>query len=625
MPYEPHPTQASELAKKYPNQFLSEHVFQDLRVDEFKFSKGKSGNLGLNMISQYIRVPPDLSKLPEDIEKPESGWKPLAIHLNAIVTASALQKNVIPIRVDAFHITARSLAAQTTIDTAGPSALTADNSIHLNANTQKWGREDNLKALAQEVGFADDKELEFQVETKEGYNGAHMVSLVRTFREKVERSIHELLGGNVSVEWDGDKTFMIPELSSGLIPDVQHGVVANELWPIQMVDDSPTTVLKFYFVDGTKPQKEAVRTTILQSARNDAKEKYKQETGHAVAPNNPFNFVTWEDHANVKFQETTAKGESDIRITFKGTGFHTAIGTVARIEKYAEHSMVLAGLKHKCPPSKEHRRNILHEFGHALGLRHEHQGPAAQECLELDKESVKQKYGERAKDFLGRIDADGLWNYTKFDPESIMTYPIPGGWQTQKNKIEIGLALTLSKYDQATITLMYPPDVREEFNAARFRNAMATLHLDSKTAGEIIQKFTGDPEGDVADRLTKLRDRFDKSKTDGKLLYNSNIGILRGIDPASLRQSGISEFVGEMTKNRLFQSIMKNIVYRSMVQQGIPTNVSIPGAMQTEATRLIASLSMHDGVGQLVRQHRAAFSGDKSVNSTGTTAETLAY
>ena len=78
----------------------------------------------------------------------------------------------------------------------------------------------------------------------------------------------------------------------------------------------------------------------------------------------------------------------------------------------------------------------------------------------------------------------------------------------------------LSKYDQATITLMYPTDVREESNAVRFRNAMATLHLDSKTAGEIIQKFTQDPEGDVADRLTKLRDRFDKWKTDGKSLYD---------------------------------------------------------------------------------------------------------
>jgi len=61
----------------------------------------------------------------------------------------------------------------------------------------------------------------------------------------------------------------------------------------------------------------------------------------------------------------------------------------------------------------------------------------------------------------------------------------------------------------------------------------------------------------------------------------------------------------------LFQSIMKNIVYRAMVQQGIPTNISIPGAAQTEITRLIASLSVHDEVGKLVRQYNVALSGDK--------------
>ena len=239
MPRVDHPTWALQLAQKHPDQFLSEHVFQDLYVDQFKFAKGKSGNLGLNMISRHVRVPPDLSKLPPDVPKPKFAWKPLAIHLNAVVTPSALQKDdVIPIRVDAFHITVRSLAAQTTIDTSGPSALTADNSIHLNANTKKWGREDNLKALAQEVGFDNDQELKGEVEKKEGYNGAHMVGLVRTFREKVERSINELLGPEVKVRWDGDKTFIIPELLS----DVQHGIVANKLWPIQMVDNTPTTV-----------------------------------------------------------------------------------------------------------------------------------------------------------------------------------------------------------------------------------------------------------------------------------------------------------------------------------------------------------------------------------------------
>ena len=85
---------------------------------------------------------------------------------------------------------------------------------------------------------------------------------------------------------------------------------------------------------------------------------------------------------------------------------------------------------------------------------------------------------------------------------------------------------------------------------------------------------------------------------------------MSGIDPAALRRSGINQFAGEVTKNKLFQSIMKNIVYRTMVQQGIPTKISIPGATQAEVTRLIAALSMHDEVGQLVKQHGVALSGD---------------
>ena len=86
---------------------------------------------------------------------------------------------------------------------------------------------------------------------------------------------------------------------------------------------------------------------------------------------------------------------------------------------------------------------------------------------------------------------------------------------------------------------------------------------------------------------------------------------MRGIDSASLRRSGINQFVGEVTRNKLFQSIIKNVVYHTMVQHGIPTNVSIPGATQTEITRLVAALSIHDEVGQLVRHHSVAFSDDK--------------
>ncbi|KAF8550331.1 hypothetical protein OG21DRAFT_1514158, partial [Imleria badia] len=178
--------------------------------------------------------------------------------------------------------------------------------------------------------------------------------------------------------------------------------------------------------------------------------------------------------------------------------------------------------------------------------------------------------------------------------------------------------------DQACSKLMYPPDLREPVNQTSFKTALYTLDVDQWTAGEIISSFLKNVEDDVAVRLTNMRDRFYSWKT-GRTLYNADMDILSGIDPASLRRSGINTFVGGVTKDKLFQSIMKIIVYRTMVQHGIPTKNSIPGAAQTEVMRLIAALSMRDDVGQLVRQHSVAFSGPRDcLNGEMTTTETLA-
>ena len=194
---------ATELAQKHPDQFLSSVVFPGLLVDEFKFSPGSSGILGLNMISQPAIVPAQTE--PGGL-KSTPGGNQLAIHLNCIVKASALQNNVITLQVQMFHITARSVATQKKIDVHGPSVITADRSIHINVDTG-WGRADNLKALAEEVGIAEDQTLHVEVRSKQGFNNAYMRVLVVTFRVKVEQRIHQQLGGNVVVKWEGDKTF----------------------------------------------------------------------------------------------------------------------------------------------------------------------------------------------------------------------------------------------------------------------------------------------------------------------------------------------------------------------------------------------------------------------------------
>ena len=194
---------AYQLAQSDPSQFLSEYVFQNLLIDEFKFGKGTSGKVGssTNVISQYVV----LSASTEAGSLKPATANRLAIHLNTMVTASKLQNNVITIQGAQFHLTARSITTQKKIDASGPSIATAAQSIHIGVNTP-WGRAANLKALAEEVGISTDQTLH-DLDKKQGYNNPYVVLLVKEFRTKVQQRIQQLLGGHVSVKWQGDKSF----------------------------------------------------------------------------------------------------------------------------------------------------------------------------------------------------------------------------------------------------------------------------------------------------------------------------------------------------------------------------------------------------------------------------------
>ncbi|MFE1023010.1 hypothetical protein ACFW5I_00320 [Streptomyces sp. NPDC058818] len=184
---------AEELARRKPAQFL-ELVFNGLRVDEFRFGPGEQGNLGLNMISQWVTVPL------------EGGGK-LAVHLNCMVKATQLQRGTIGLEVAQFHLTARSVDTQKNIDKNGPSAGTAAHSIHINTSTPRWGREANLKSLAGDVAAAGGESVLIEGLTRrEGYSHAYVKWLVGHFKESVHHAIQLRLGA-LNVTWKGDATF----------------------------------------------------------------------------------------------------------------------------------------------------------------------------------------------------------------------------------------------------------------------------------------------------------------------------------------------------------------------------------------------------------------------------------
>jgi len=83
----------------------------------------------------------------------------------------------------------------------------------------------------------------------------------------------------------------------------------------------------------------------------------------------------WTRHANLNFSYVTS-GPADVRISFVRNGSSwSMLGSQARSAPNHRATMNFGWFDDNTP-EEEFRRTVLHEFGHALGLLHEHQNPA---------------------------------------------------------------------------------------------------------------------------------------------------------------------------------------------------------------------------------------------------------
>jgi serralysin len=142
---------------------------------------------------------------------------------------------------------------------------------------------------------------------------------------------------------------------------------------------------------------------------------------------------TASDMANLTIRWVDS-APSEIRIAFEeGNGSWSYLGTDCRGIEEPDPTMNYGWLT---PDSAddELRRVVLHEFGHALGLIHEHQNPEGgiewnEPAVIADLSGPPNEWGEDTirRNVLDRYPKDAVIG-TDVDGESIMMYPIPASW-----------------------------------------------------------------------------------------------------------------------------------------------------------------------------------------------------
>jgi len=202
----------------------------------------------------------------------------------------------------------------------------------------------------------------------------------------------------------------------------------------------------------------------------------------------------WAQVANLKFEFNNALN-AEIRITFdRNDGAWSYVGTDCRSIPLDQPTMNLGFLD---------GGTAAHEFGHAIGLAHEHQNPAVgiqwNEAVVIREAAKSPNFWDETTtrhNILRKYSADQI-NGTKFDPDSIMLYFFPASWTL--NGIGTKANDVLSSMDKAFVAgaKMYPKAggttsnaVELQVNAKRRRQASI-----GKVGEEDLYRFTAVADG----------------------------------------------------------------------------------------------------------------------------------
>lgn len=232
----------------------------------------------------------------------------------------------------------------------------------------------------------------------------------------------------------------------------------------------------------------------------------------------------WTNYANVildfgdKDNPRSCQGDNSegIKIDFveKGAaaGYWSQVGTNSR--KVA-HSMNLGDMgRDELPfPEAEARRLTMHEFGHALGMLHEHQSPKGNCGVEYHEEALL-AYGallgwsrdKALSNFIPYSESAEL-NASEVDRKSIMHYSLPP-WifkAGQNSPCFVRPNYEISDGDRAFMSRVYPkaevvatrsvsqPSVAQRRTALieEYRGQLQQAGIEKAKAEELVKEFSG--------------------------------------------------------------------------------------------------------------------------------------